>query len=55
MSGKSCGKRKRRPGRRGSCGGKRKVRRLVLVPLVTAVVLFFCDIRISAGGHRSES
>ena len=40
MSGKSCGKRKRRPGRRGSCGGKRKVRRLVLVPLVTAVVLF---------------
>ena len=40
MSGKSCGKRKRRPGKRGSCGGKRKVRRLVLVPLVTAVVLF---------------
>ena len=22
MSGKSCGKRKRRPGKRGSCGGK---------------------------------
>ena len=40
MSGKSCGKRKRRLGKRGSCGGKRKVRRLVLVPLVTAVVLF---------------
>lgn len=40
MSGKSCGKRKRRPGKRGSCGGKRKARRLVLVPLVTAVVLF---------------
>ena len=40
MSGKSCGKRKRRPRKRGSCGGRRKVRRLVLVPLVTAAVLF---------------
>lgn len=41
MPGKLSGKRKRKPGRRERHGSRKKVRRFVLIPVMTAAVLFF--------------